>query len=165
MFFFQQALVSTLLTYPLSFCNSLKGRNDETPHPTCKAIPGSSGWPSTEEWDRLNTSISGRLINPTPPGAVCHQDQSNYNQLECVETLVNWTNDTWHAANPVSVDMNNWSNDSCLPVPAAPCSGQGYPVYVINATSVADVQAGVNFARTWNVRLVVKATGHDYLGR
>jgi len=28
-----------------------------------------------------------------------------------------------------------------------------------------DVKAGVDFARERNVRLIVKGTGHDYLGR
>jgi hypothetical protein len=37
--------------------------------------------------------------------------------------------------------------------------------YAINVTDAATVAAGVNFAREHNVRLVVKNTGHDFLGR
>jgi hypothetical protein len=43
--------------------------------------------------------------------------------------------------------------------------GRGYPVYVVNATSSKHVKAGVDFARKHNIRLIVKATGHDYMGR
>jgi FAD/FMN-containing dehydrogenase len=38
-------------------------------------------------------------------------------------------------------------------------------VYVINATSAADVKAGVDFAREHGVRLIVKNSGHDFVGR
>lgn len=36
---------------------------------------------------------------------------------------------------------------------------------MVNATCSEDVKMGVDFARENNVRLVVKASGHDYLGR
>lgn len=36
---------------------------------------------------------------------------------------------------------------------------------MINATCKEDVKAGVDFARENNVRLNVKSTGHDYMGR
>ncbi|KAM0283509.1 hypothetical protein ACHAQH_002460 [Verticillium albo-atrum] len=60
---------------------------------------------------------------------------------------------------------DNFSNDTCLPDPSYPCSPEGYPRYVVNATTSKDVKLGVDFARKYNVRLVVKNTGHDYLGR
>ncbi len=51
-------------------------------------------------------------------------------------------------------------------VPGSNAVGQGgYPVYVVNATTVAQVQAAVNFARNTGVRLVVKNTGHDFAGK
>ncbi|KAL2259930.1 hypothetical protein VTK26DRAFT_6231 [Humicola hyalothermophila] len=37
--------------------------------------------------------------------------------------------------------------------------------YVIDATEVSHLQKGVDFARRHNIRLVVRNTGHDYLGR
>jgi hypothetical protein len=36
--------------------------------------------------------------------------------------------------------------------------------YSINVSSVPDVIAGIKFARRKNVRLVVKNTGHEYVG-
>ena len=37
-------------------------------------------------------------------------------------------------------------------------------VYAVKARQAADVAAAVNFARTHNLRLVVKGGGHSYLG-
>ncbi|KAF9236140.1 hypothetical protein BU15DRAFT_77240 [Melanogaster broomeanus] len=44
--------------------------------------------------------------------------------------------------------------------------GQGrVPVIGVDARSVADIQAAINFAVKYNLKLVVKNTGHDFLGR
>lgn len=133
--------------------------------PTCKAIPGSPSWPGIFEWNRLNRTLHGRLIAPSPPGAVCHPTRPEFNIFTCPAVQVGWLTTAWHADNPVSSPENNWNNDTCLPIPMLPCTGEGYPVYVINATCALDVKRGVDFARKKGVRLVVKGTGHDYLGR
>src|SRR5271170_218707 len=124
---------------------------------SCKATPGSPSWPSPSAWQSLNNSISGRLLQPSPPGAVCHPGQPTYNANTCASVQVEWLNTTFHADNPISVDYENWNNDSCLPSPQAPCSDAGYPIYVVNASTPQDVKAGVNFARKNNIRLIVKA--------
>lgn len=45
------------------------------------------------------------------------------------------------------------------------CTQGAYPTYVVNATTVAQIQLAVNFARNQNLRLVVKNTGHDFNGK
>ncbi|KAH8169379.1 FAD binding domain-containing protein [Sarocladium implicatum] len=45
------------------------------------------------------------------------------------------------------------------------CSGDGYPAYVVNATSAHHVKAAIDFAQENNVRLTIKNTGHDVTGR
>lgn len=45
------------------------------------------------------------------------------------------------------------------------CSLGGYPSYSIHIENVAQIQLGINFARNLNLRLVVKNTGHDYIGK
>ncbi|KAL9070885.1 MAG: hypothetical protein Q9157_005661 [Trypethelium eluteriae] len=57
------------------------------------------------------------------------------------------------------------NNDSCIPDSSAPCTGLGYPVYVVNASSADDIKVAVDFARENNIRVNVKASGHDYLKR
>lgn len=49
--------------------------------------------------------------------------------------------------------------------PVGSCSIGDQPRYTVNATAVADVAAGVRFAREKNIRLVVRNTGHDLLRR
>lgn len=132
---------------------------------SCKAIPHTLSWPSIQSWQKLNTSTSGRLLAPPAPGAACHADQPTFDNATCNYITTAWPNSTFHANNPISVDFENWTNDSCLIDPAAPCSGAGYPVFVINSTTAHEVSAAVDFARENNVRLIVKGTGHDYLGR
>lgn len=45
------------------------------------------------------------------------------------------------------------------------CDQGGYPLYVVNVSSVDQVQLAVNYARNTGVRLVVKNTGHDFAGK
>lgn len=134
-------------------------------HSQCKATPGSHNWPSDVEWAKLNTSLSGRLLKPSPPGAVCHQHQPTYDPAACPVVAADWLTSAWQAENPIGTICNNFNNDTCLPNATYPCSGEGYPVYVVNATQAEDVKHGVDFARQHNIRLIVKGTGHDYLGR
>jgi hypothetical protein len=132
---------------------------------TCKAALGSAFWPSIEAWAKLNDTVSGALLKPPPPAAACHPDQPSYNTATCAVIQAEWTTWDFHIESPVSSAMNNWNNDTCLPLPNAPCSGEGYPVYVVNATSAEHVIAAVHFARENNIRLNVKGSSHDFLGR
>lgn len=134
-------------------------------HPHCKATPNSHIWSSASSWAKLNSSLSGRLLAPTPPGAVCHPNQPTYDPALCPTIAADWLTSAWQSENPVGTICNNFNNDTCLPNPNVTCSGAGYPVYVVNATCAGDVKKGVDFARQHDIRLIVKGTGHDYLGR
>ncbi len=60
-----------------------------------------------------------------------------------------------------------WQNNSCSPFtpPNASCVLGNMASYAINVSTAADVVAGLGFARKHNVRLTIKNTGHDSLGR
>lgn len=128
----------------------------------CKFQPGDAGWPDAATWDALNSTVSGRLAKPFALGAACHPDNPFYNQDTCAYIDSQWSNTTWQASIPWTA---NYNDDTCPPNATYPCSADGYPAYVIEAINTADVQAGVNFARNNNIRLVIKGTGHDYPGR
>jgi len=136
----------------------------QSPAP-CKALPGIPDWPSISQWNALNHSLSGQLLQPAPPGAVCHPDHPTYNAALCSIVQTAFFDVDYYSTVPSASAWPSWNNDSCLPFPSYPCSGEGYPIYVVNATSKDDVKKGVDFARENNVRLVVKASGHDYMGR
>ena len=150
-----------------------------TGYARCKSTPGTPLWPTELEWAKLDASLtplstsstngSGRLFVPTPPAAPCHASQASaYNATLCSSVIQpGWTTWAFHSADPVSTCLDNWNNDTCLPVSddVAPCSGAGYPGRVVNVSSSADVAAAVLFARQHDLRLVVKSTGHDFMGR
>lgn len=58
-------------------------------------------------------------------------------------------------------------NQSCDPYTpqSRPCQLGNYADYAINVTSSAHIAAGVKFAQENNIRLVIKSTGHDLLGK
>ena len=60
-----------------------------------------------------------------------------------------------------------FTNDTCRPTtnPTDTCTLGYYPVLVIMAKTTAHIQAGINFARQNNLRLIIRNTGHDFLGR
>ncbi|KAK3991555.1 Tetrahydrocannabinolic acid synthase, partial [Cladorrhinum sp. PSN332] len=146
-------------------CATIPANAELPPAPKCKAIPGGDGWPSLETWASFNQSIDGRLIKPTPPGAVCHPGHAAYDSSKCQIVQTAWSGEPLHSNDPVSVMWNNWNNDTCLPDPRLSCSEAGYAVYVVNATTPEHVKAGIDFARQHNIRLIVKNSGHDYIGR
>ncbi|KAE9967135.1 hypothetical protein EG328_008397 [Venturia inaequalis] len=151
--------------------------------PLCKCRPSSPCWPSAIEWAHFNVTISGRLLHPSPPASVCYPEESNYNTTLCQQVRSQWFSSKFHAADPISLDSPGWSGNisgvpSCPPIsekgmsitgdPDAGVRGcrQGhYPQYVVNASSVADIVAAVGFAKWRNLRLVIKNTGHELLGR
>lgn len=128
----------------------------------CKPKFGSPDWPSPAAWQQLNSSVSGRLVAPTPPGAVCHPSMPEYNNASCSLVTNQWTNTSFHALNLVSTDYNDLA---CLPRSDAPCNINSYPRFVLPAETVQEVQSAVLFARKTGVRLIVKGTGHDAPGR
>jgi hypothetical protein len=132
----------------------------------CKSVPGSPGWPSPSEWASFNQSVFGALLQPPPPGSVCHPEEPNYNATIYPAVEASWaTSWSFHEDNPISNAFNEWNNDSCLPYQQFPCSGKGYPIYAVNATTAEQVQATINFARENRIRLNVNASGYDFLGR
>lgn len=63
--------------------------------------------------------------------------------------------------------MAPWfANFSCDPyLPNTPCTIRPLVRYAVNASSAQDYQTTIEFATKHNIRLVVRNTGHDYLGR
>jgi hypothetical protein len=127
---------------------------------SCKWTPSQPGWPSEADWAALKTAVKGRLIKPNPPAAACYGASGD----ECDSIKSGFKDSAWHAGNPVSNMWQNYNNYSCIPGGPS-CSMAGYPVYVVEAVEPSDVKAAIDFAREKNIRLNVKSTGHDFLGR
>lgn len=135
----------------------------------CKVYPGDAEWPSDKAWSQLNVLTGGRLLNaPTPLAAVCYLGE-DYNATKCAEyTVAQWQRSYLHMVDPIEMMSPVAQGLTCSP-PALydshGCTRGGFPKYVVNATEPKHVQLAVNFARNTGVRLVIKNTGHDFLGK
>ncbi|KAK0444270.1 FAD-binding domain-containing protein [Desarmillaria tabescens] len=129
----------------------------------CRTVPGDPSFPSDEEWKNLNSSVSGRLVKAVPSAQFCNMHGG------CTDA--EWTSAAFRADIPGAMNQVNWEQDY-ESIPPSICErnstvcGQGnVPIYAILAESIEDVQIGIAFSSTHNLRLAVKASGHDYLGR
>ncbi|KAL4744870.1 hypothetical protein BDW72DRAFT_212044 [Aspergillus terricola var. indicus] len=154
-------LCSVLLPLSLSQALPSPGSVDKP----CRYLPGDTDWPTEAEWSQLNTTVGGRLIKTIPLGSPCHG--SSYRAAECEYLQAEWTNPEIHADSPSSFGAPLFQDQACDPFTnrSSPCELGNYYVYAINVTSAADVAAGLAFAQDKMIRLVVKNTGHDLLGR
>ncbi|GAA5901360.1 hypothetical protein JCM6882_007756 [Rhodosporidiobolus microsporus] len=133
-------------------------------------LPDHPCFPGIDRWATLNDSTEGFLIRPDGPLGCekpsCADPYWRMEQPAAVQFL-NFQN-----GQGLSPDFPFPSNLTALPVAVgdnstAPTSAHGdrTPAYVLEARSAEDVVAAVNFAREHKLRLRVKNTGHDYLGR
>ncbi len=113
--------------------------------------PTDPGWPGAEKWEALNRKVGGNLIRPQPLFASCEAERQG---AACAEVMENLRNPFYIGDQPGGTEVSGWL-DAWAPSPSA---------YGIAARRTADVVAGVDFARRHNLRLVVKGTGHSYLG-
>ncbi|PMD39231.1 FAD binding domain-containing protein [Hyaloscypha variabilis F] len=133
---------------------------------SCRAFPGTPDWPIDEEWNHLNSTLGGALLKPTPLGAVCYNG-TLLDPARCRYLLFNGSRDRVFLNDPLNV-FTQWPEGETCPVafnPQGNCTQGGFPTYVVNVTTVKQIQIAVNFARNKNLRLVIKNTGHDFSGR
>ncbi|RYP55412.1 hypothetical protein DL769_010187 [Monosporascus sp. CRB-8-3] len=135
--------------------------------PACKAYPGTPDWPLDDQWSRLNSSLGGALLKPVPIAAACY-DGPYEDASRCNFLLRNARTSRVYINDPLAV-LTEWpEGDTCYATSQTQgldCTQGGFPVYVVNASTVKHIQIAVNFARNNNLRLVIKNSGHDFLGR
>jgi hypothetical protein len=63
--------------------------------PRCKAIPGDAAWPKEDVWNKLNSTVGGRLVATVPVAHVCHTGGtfSGYDESVCADLQVSIQND------------------------------------------------------------------------
>lgn len=69
---------------------------------------------------------------------------------------------------PIANMWTYWTNETCSPLaphPEAICTRGFYGDWVVLAKTRQHIKATVDFVRNSNVRLVVRNTGHDFMGR
>ncbi|KAI4858535.1 FAD-binding domain-containing protein [Hypoxylon rubiginosum] len=140
----------------------------------CLLAPSDPEWPSTAIWSGLNETVGGKLLATIPIAASCHDrfaqytsNLSTYNGSVCDALRSTWFYPETHLSSPSSPMAYSFTNNSCNPWVErdVPCT-IGYDVaYTINATQISDLRHGLEFAKDHKIRLIIRNTGHDYLGK
>ncbi|CAA7267512.1 unnamed protein product [Cyclocybe aegerita] len=137
----------------------------------CKCYAGESCFPNTSAWQALNTTVQGNLQVALPPAAPCFNSVAGiqtYDANRCQQVRSSFSNQQWTTDHPIANMWTYWTNETCSLYsfnPSATCTRGYYGDYVIMAKTREHIQAGVDFARDRNLRLVIRNTGHDFMGR
>ncbi|KAI8065663.1 hypothetical protein BC940DRAFT_368666 [Gongronella butleri] len=139
----------------------------------CKCTAKSSCWPSQQQWNQLNSTVHGRLVTPHQPFYPCHDP--HYDAEACRIAQEHRIDEKWATDQAGALTNERWlmgspylpENQTCgfNTTRSQPCPQGNVPVYAVDVHEQADMQAGVRFASKHNLRLVIRATGHDILGR
>ncbi|CAM4778915.1 unnamed protein product [Rotaria magnacalcarata] len=131
----------------------------------CRCLANNSScWPNASVWEAFNETIDGRLLLPEPSAAVCNG--KTYDAQACTLAKAQWYNATWRSDQTGAMQNHNWENSSCsISYNSTICNQGSVAVFAVSATLPKHVQTTIRFAASNNLRLVIKSTGHDYLGR
>lgn len=136
---------------------------------TCRCFPGDECWPSAAEWDAFNQTVGGRLIQTVPVASPCHDSFPgvNFDNATCADIRADWIHPEFHDKTSHSPMAAFFANESCDPFTdrAAQCVVGSYVQYAVNASGASDYVETLAFAKERNIRLVIRNTGHDYLGK
>jgi hypothetical protein len=127
-------------------------------------------YPEHQEWQAFNSSIGGRLIAFEHPGSTCYA--ANFSYSDCMTYGIQSQSTNFTRNDPFLINYAFWAGDPCpLPqsyyfrVDQATCNQGKYPDYTVAARNAQDISTALKFAGKHNIRVVVKNTGHDFLGR
>ncbi|HEY2808636.1 MAG TPA: FAD-binding oxidoreductase [Steroidobacteraceae bacterium] len=113
--------------------------------------PADPGWPTPAQWQQLKDATGGGLLPVQPLFAAC---TAGAGSAGCRQALAGIRNPFYIGDQPGGTQVSGWLG-AWTPAASA---------YALRARDSGDVAAAVNFARTHNLRLVVKGGGHSYQG-
>ncbi|KAH9945279.1 FAD-binding domain-containing protein [Epithele typhae] len=140
---------------------------------SCRCLHGDSCWPSDSNFAALAARVSQPLLHPVPPARPCYADDPS--SAACAAVTSHWTDGVWRSDHSGAMQAPNYETftfpngtiEACYinTTLGVPCGQGSVSVIGVDAREPADVQAAIKFAAQHNLRLAVKSTGHDYLGR
>ena len=140
---------------------------------TCRCLHGDPCWPNENEFAKLASQLSEPILEPRPPASVCYSPSAPSGS--CADVAAHFKNGNWRSDQPgamQSINFESFENykghrEVCYlnTTLGIPCEQGSVPPVGVDARSESDVQAAVKFAKQHNLKLVVKGTGHDFLGR
>jgi FAD/FMN-containing dehydrogenase len=119
--------------------------------PFARARPGDPNWPSGEAWAELGRRLDGQLVKVVSPLSACVGGSPS----EACAYLAKEIKNPYYLGDEVGLTQTLGWVGAWTSRPS---------VYAVVAKSTADVVAAVNFARTHNLRLVIRGGGHSYQG-
>lgn len=119
--------------------------------PFARVRPGDPYWPTPAQWDELKAAVGGNLMEPHALFAPCVAEAAS---AACAQVSQNLRNPFYIGDQPGGTQVSGWL-DAWTPAPSA---------RAVKARNAQDVAHAVNFARTHNLRVVVKGAAHSYLG-
>jgi hypothetical protein len=137
----------------------------------CRCLSSDPCWPSDAQFTHLASQLSQPLVRPVPPESACYPvgDPSG----NCTDVTVHATDGIWRATQPGSMQNPNFESylypngtiSACYlnTTLRIPCQQGSVPVLGVDARTVGDVQAAIQFAKKHNLRVVVKGTGSNSL--
>ncbi|KAF5374368.1 hypothetical protein D9758_004525 [Tetrapyrgos nigripes] len=141
--------------------------------PRCRCLHGDPCWPTEEEFVQLQSKLSQPLIRPVPPESACYPESNPSGN--CTDVQANAVDGRWRSDQAGSMQSANFETfvfpngtiEACYlnATLGFPCQQGSVPPVGVDARRVEDVQAAVKFAADHDLRLVIKSTGHDLLGR
>ncbi|KAI6038830.1 hypothetical protein EDC04DRAFT_2569206 [Pisolithus marmoratus] len=134
---------------------------------------GQPCWPTADQFAELEFQVSQPLIYPVPSASACYPVTNPSGN--CTQVVQNWLNGNWRSSMPGSMEAPNFETfifkngtiSACYlnTTLGAPCEQGNVPVIGVDARNPQDIQAAISFALQYKLKLVVKNTGHDFLGR
>ncbi|KAF8343329.1 FAD-binding domain-containing protein [Amanita rubescens] len=141
--------------------------------PSCRCLSYQPCWPSTSDFAQLESQLSVPLIKPIPPASACYPP--SHPSGNCAAVQEHLTDATWRSNLPGAMQILNFESyvfkngtiDACYynTTLGYPCEQGNIPILGVEAQKVSDIQAAVRFAKKHNLKLIIKNTGHDFLGR
>jgi hypothetical protein len=136
-------LSAASMAYPASFARAARVART-------RVRPGQPAWPSPAAWTALGRRVGGRLQRFSGPFAACVAPMA----AACIDTVAALDNPFAIGDQPALSQTSGWAG-AWTSQPSA---------YAVLAASTADVVAAVHFARTHNLRFIVKGGGHSDQG-
>ncbi|KAL4746040.1 hypothetical protein BDW72DRAFT_207693 [Aspergillus terricola var. indicus] len=138
--------------------------------PSCRCRRHEPCWPSKDQWAKFNASVNGHLERIRPVGRVCHDPVYDIAACDHLRTIAG--DSGWRASQPDALQTWIWESGSsanetcCIQAGmSSPCHQGRVPSYSVGVESVEEIQHSVLFAQRFNLRLIIRNSGHDLAGR
>jgi len=135
---------------------------------TCTCIYGDHCWPSALAFSSLESQLSHPLLYPRPTAAVCYPADAPSGNCSALAQV--WGDGNWRSDQPGAMEASNFETymfkngtiDACFlnTTLGIPCNQGSVPIIGVNAMTPEDVQATVQFAVQYDLKLVMKNAGH-----